>query len=367
MTDDLEAPRRSRLSVIVPATNRPRTLRRCVAAIHAATAAPEECILVTDPPGSSPAAARNAGALAASGDILVFVDADIEVHPDAFTRIRELFESDPALTAAFGAYDDSPAAHGLVSDFRNLLHHHVHAVSAGGVSTFWAGLGAVRRHEFGALGGFDARRYPDASIEDIELGLRLTRAGHRIELDPRIRGKHLKRWSLGGMLATDLLKRGIPWTRLLLATRTTSSDLNLGWRQRASSLAVVGGLVALPLRRLRSAAAAGAALIVLNRRFCGFLLRRRGPAFAAAGLCLQGLHYLVCAVSVPAGVVLHVREALISRARRRHSPRAARSRDDRVRAAPDGAGGDIVEAGGCHEPRELAPAVEAYVAGLEAP
>ena len=32
----------------------------------------------------------------------------------------------PASTALFGSYDDAPAAPGLVSQFRNLLHHYVH-------------------------------------------------------------------------------------------------------------------------------------------------------------------------------------------------------------------------------------------------
>ena len=59
--------------------------------------------------------------------------------------------------------------------FRNLLHHVVHQRSAGHVRSFWAGLGAVRRTAFDAAGGFDAERYPQPSIEDVELGGRLAR------------------------------------------------------------------------------------------------------------------------------------------------------------------------------------------------
>ena len=59
--------------------------------------------------------------------------------------LGERFAADPTLSALFGAYDDLPAAPGIVSNFRNLLHHHVHHRNAGPAETFWTGLGAVRR------------------------------------------------------------------------------------------------------------------------------------------------------------------------------------------------------------------------------
>ena len=180
------------ISVVVPATNCPATLDRCLAAIRAGENAPDELIVVDGPPDAGPAEARNDGARRAVGDVVVFVDADVEVHSDAFARVRAAFDGDPALTAVFGSYDDAPFAPGIVSEFRNLLHHHVHHESAGEATTFWAGLGAVRRDAFLEAGGFDAEQYPVPSIEDVELGLRLAAAGARIRLDPSVRGKHLK-------------------------------------------------------------------------------------------------------------------------------------------------------------------------------
>ncbi|MGH7896935.1 MAG: acetone carboxylase subunit gamma, partial [Candidatus Binatia bacterium] len=44
------------------------------------------------------------------------------------------------------------------SRFRNLLHRHVHQEGAGPATTFWAGLGAIRREAFERVGGFDALR-----------------------------------------------------------------------------------------------------------------------------------------------------------------------------------------------------------------
>ncbi|MDQ5820341.1 MAG: glycosyltransferase family 2 protein, partial [Actinomycetota bacterium] len=111
-----------RLSAIVPATNEPSTLGQCVAAIESAADAPDELIVVERADRPGPAAARNEGAARAAGDVLVFVDADVVVHPDAFSRIRAAFTGDQGLDGVFGSYDDAPVADGLVSRFRNLLH-----------------------------------------------------------------------------------------------------------------------------------------------------------------------------------------------------------------------------------------------------
>jgi GT2 family glycosyltransferase len=292
----------TRLSAIVPATNEPPTLERCVAAIRGAEEPPEELIVVEDAAAPGPAAARNEGAARATGDVLVFVDADVVAHADAFRRIRNAFDADPALAALFGSYDDEPEDPGVVSAFRNLLHHHVHHAGAGPASTFWAGLGAIRREAFDAAGRFDAHRYPHPSVEDIDLGLRISAAGGRIRLDPEIRGTHLKAWTLGAMLHADFARRGVPWTELLLERGTGSKALNLGWRHRLSALAVLVAATSLTTRRPRLAAGSLVVLVALNADFYRLLARRRGPVEAALGVGLHALHHLAGIAAVPAAL-----------------------------------------------------------------
>jgi hypothetical protein len=294
------------LSVIVPATNNPATLQRCLDAIGLAESPPEQLIVVREAAAAGPAAARNSGARDASGDVLVFIDADIEVHPDAFQRIRRAFSTDPELVALFGSYDDEPASPGIVSSFRNLLHHHVHQMSAGAATTFWAGIGAVRRDSFQGIGGFDQIRFAVPSVEDIELGMRLTAAGAPIVLDPTVQGKHLKHWTFANMVQTDLRHRGIPWVRLLLESRQTSATLNLGWRHRLSSLAVLFALGGAAARRPGLAATSVAGFIALNRSFYALLFKRSGRLAAVAGVGLHAVHHLTGVAAVPAGLVRHL-------------------------------------------------------------
>jgi len=294
------------LSVVIPATDHPPTLERCLAALER-TGDVGEVEVVREPAGAGPAAARNRGAARGSGEVLVFVDSDVEVHPDALRRLRDALEADPGLDAVFGAYDEWPAARSCVSRFRNLLHHHIHVSSPGSASTFWAGLGAIRRAAFDASGGFDERRFPRPSIEDVELGMRLRAAGARIELVPAARGTHLKRWTLGSMLRTDFAARGAPWVALMLERGRAGSSLNLGLRQRLAAAAAVVTVLAAAARRPRVAAAAIVVMALPNARFYALLARNGGPRLVVAGLPLHLAHHLAAAASVPAGLLLWLR------------------------------------------------------------
>jgi GT2 family glycosyltransferase len=295
------------LTAVVPATDAPPTLGRCLAAIDRAAEAPDEVLVVERAAGAGPAAARNEGLRRATGDIVCFVDADVEVRPDAFARMRRRFAEAPDLAALFGSYDDAPAASGIVSQFRNLLHHHVHQSSPGRAHTFWAGLGAIRRHRLLEAGGFDSERFPTASVEDVELGRRLTARGLHVELDPSIQGKHLKRWTLGSMVATDFARRAVPWVRLELE-RPTGRDLNLGVRHRLSAVASLAAVVAAGRGRGSALGAATLVLLALNASFYLLLARRLG-ARAALGPPLHAVHHLTALAAVPVAAAAHVRAA----------------------------------------------------------
>src|SRR5262245_31235923 len=176
---------RPTLSVIVPVYNDRAGLSRCLPALTAAARAGDEVIVVDDastddsaavaaglpvrvlrmPANAGPAAARNTGAAAARGDILLFVDSDVVVAPGALDQVARLFSGRPDVAAVFGSYDASPADPGVVSRYKNLLHHWVHQEGAAEASTFWAGCGAVRRDAFEAVGRFDHARFRRPSIE----------------------------------------------------------------------------------------------------------------------------------------------------------------------------------------------------------
>ena len=315
-----------RLSVIVPVHNGGEDLQRCLQGLAVSTRPPDEIIVVDD--GSTddsaahaaalaarvvattagprgPAYARNRGAEAATGDVLVFVDADVVVHADTLARIEAVLLGEPEVAALFGSYDDDPPARSAASLYKNLLHHHVHQHGEREAGTFWAGCGAVRRAVFLAAGGFD-ESYSRPSIEDIELGVRLRQAGHRIRLCPEVQATHLKRWTLASLWRTDIFARAVPWTRLIFRQGHLSSDLNLDWRGRLSAVAawalfgctllLVGlglvGAVPLVVWPGLGVLLLTASLAALNADLYGFFFRRGGARFALLAAALHSAYLL---------------------------------------------------------------------------
>ena len=84
--------------------------------------------VVSTPAAGGPGGARNRGAQHADTDLLFFVDADVTLAHDGIGRVREVFTAHPEVDAVFGSYDDEPAAPNFLSQYKNLLHHHVRSV-----------------------------------------------------------------------------------------------------------------------------------------------------------------------------------------------------------------------------------------------
>ncbi len=267
-------------------------------------------VVLRTPGTMGPAAARNLGAASASGDLLVFIDSDVCVHPGTLARIRDRFESEPDLDALIGSYDDEPAAPGFVSQYKNLLQHYVHQNGRKEGTTFWSGCGAIRREVFLAIGGFD-ETYTRPSIEDIDLGCRLLRSGHRIALDPAVLAKHLKRWRLASLVRSDIFDRALPWTRLILRSARLPNDLNLSVSQRFSAALVMaavglaGAGAALDRIPALLAVVPLAAAMLLNRRFYFFLASRRGWIFAAGAVPLHLAYYFYSTLAFAAATAAH--------------------------------------------------------------
>jgi cellulose synthase/poly-beta-1,6-N-acetylglucosamine synthase-like glycosyltransferase len=375
-SDTKTNPGSTSVSVVVPVHNGGAFIDRCLSAIFASTVRPDECIVVDDASTDGaveraaerfdivvrrlasqcgPAFARNWGVEGATGEIVFFVDADVELYADSIGQALDALGADPSVSAVFGSYDDSPADPAFVSQYRNLVHHWVHQRSSEEATTFWTGCGAVRRSAFEELGGFDPQ---SLAIEDIEFGGRMHRAGMRIRLLPGMRCKHLKAWRFFGLMKTDLLGRAVPWMSLIFRTRRVPNDLNIDsngrWAAGLTAMLVValGALVltgrwaavapfvamvatcsfsawmARPRREsvwisilsflvVATGTAAAcwwaadpwalaslgltAAVVATQWPFFGFLYRVRGLAFALAAVPMQLAFFFICGLAVPLG------------------------------------------------------------------
>jgi hypothetical protein len=269
-------------------------------------------------PSHGPGYARNRGVERARGECVVFLDADVVVRPDTLTRLAETMMTRSDVDAVFGAYCDEPEAAGVVSKYRNLLHHYTHAQEPGEAQTFWAGCGCVRRAVFVQVGMYDEWRFSRPQIEDVELGYRLSAHGHRILLQPEIQVTHLKRWTFGGMLKADFMDRGVPLgasaRRASRAARQGGIEgqepqpADEGEEQHLPGLSrlLLLALSVRPKDHLLATLGGVCLLIVIVRGLplYGFFYRKRGLPFAICGVVLHMIYYLTAAVSVVWGAFL---------------------------------------------------------------
>lgn len=266
-----------------------------------------------------PAAARNAGARVARGEVLFFIDADVTLPRDAIARVVAAFDARPGCDAVIGSYDDAPGASNFLSQYKNLAHHFIHQTSHEDACTFWGACGAIRREAFRRAGQFD-EGYRRSSIEDVELGSRLAETGARIRLDRTLQVTHWKRWTPVALLRSEVRDRAVPWTRLILKTGRMPNDLNLRWSGRVAvaSACLVPAAAALAVwyRPAWVAAVAAASLgAALDLPLARFLRAKRGTVFAARAIGWQFVHHLCCAAGFAAGTVLHLVDAGRSRVR----------------------------------------------------
>jgi glycosyltransferase involved in cell wall biosynthesis len=117
---------------------------------------------------SSVAAARNAGALASTGQIIVTINADRVMSPVAFAEIERLLATGCYIG---GGAIQHPERRSLAIDLAQVLSRLTTYLNGLGGGMYWC-----RRDDFDAIGGFDERV---TAIDDLDFARRLRDYGLR--------------------------------------------------------------------------------------------------------------------------------------------------------------------------------------------
>ena len=308
------------MSLVIPAHRDGPMLRRCLCSVAGLDPFPKEVIVVVDggsqqvidavtqfpfriiplPHSLGVAAARNIGAAESRGIAIAFLDSDTEVRTDHILRAASTLSCNPWAEAVIGSYDASPGDRSPLSLFRNLLHHHTHQAHPVETCTFWTGCGVITSKAFRLVGGFD-EMFSKPSVEDIELGHRLRRAGLRIALDSDWQVCHLKAWTLRTMIVTDVLFRALPWGILLAGNPDVRRGLSVDLRSKTSTLLVMccfACAIAIPWKPVLALPGILflTAIVILNRKFYRFMNSVEGFRMALLSIPLHLLYY-ACAVT----------------------------------------------------------------------
>ena len=197
---------KGKFSVVVPVLNSKQHLRACLNSILAAIEQYGNAELIVLDNGSEDGsyeillneyggrahvqqirniavgALRNRGAALADGEFLAFVDSDCVIVPDYFEQsVRALQRSGADATGSEYALED-------FSNWIETTWYVIHIPSHDGLVKFiTAGNFVVRRQAFLAVNGFDETMI---SVEDMDLGVRLNKAGFKIYQAHAVRAFH---------------------------------------------------------------------------------------------------------------------------------------------------------------------------------
>ncbi len=199
-----------KVSVIVPAYNAQKFIGKCIEALLAQKYQRENYEIIVIDDGSTdrtsdivrtypvkyifqknkgPAAARNAGAKEAKGEIILFTDSDCIPFDNWIEEMVKPFD-DTEIMAVKGAYktnQKSIIARFAQLEFEERFEMLKKAGSIDMVDTYSAGY---RKDIFLQMGGFDVN-FPVANNEDTELSYRMSKLGYKMVFNPEAIVYHL--------------------------------------------------------------------------------------------------------------------------------------------------------------------------------
>jgi hypothetical protein len=310
------------VSIIIPNYNGARTLPLCLAAVAAQEYAPTEVIVVDDastddsvrvaetagatvlrtPVNSGQAAARNAGAAHARGEILFFLDSDVALDPDAIGNAVAALRARPRHGAICGIlHPESLLSTSLPAQYRGLQIFHWWMPTEGPTRELHAALLAIPAKVFAEIGPFnpalrdtEAADYRGRLVERYEVGITATVRG-RHDHDPTVRMILRKVFRRALASALEWRRGELPGdsvSRALAGVLVVAAVL-------AAPLPLLAGPVTIPVAPLLVAGA-----IALDGATYRRVFARRGPLF---GLYFVAMHLLVTFVATVAmgiGVLL---------------------------------------------------------------
>jgi GT2 family glycosyltransferase len=295
------------ISLIIPCYNAAATIGSCLEAAVASDYGSFEIVVVDDrseddsvdivkqhPVRLIPlaehrgaAGARNAGAEAAGGEALFFLDADCVMQPDTLSRAARAFREHPGAVVG-GSYTPRSCDGGFFADFQSVYIHYSETKRREPDYVATHAM-LIQKDQFLRNNGFREDFHP--ILEDVEFSHRLRENGVPLVMDPGILVGHIFRFNLWRSLK-NAFRKSRYWTMYSIENRDLARDsgtASLGLKANALSWLVSILLLLLfaasgKLSLLITLLAVCGLNLLINGGFLAALYRAGGAGFATGGL-----------------------------------------------------------------------------------
>ncbi len=219
-----------KISIILPIYNSEKTIGEALTAIRSLEYKNYEVIIVDDNSSDNSvriaekfkfnivklkenhgaAEARNIGSRKASGELLLFTDADVILPKDTLTKAAKYYSKGKNIF--IGMFSPKLRFKNIFSQYKHLYLCYYYLKQGEHLHTLDTSLTVIKRSIFEKHNGFDKTI---RISEDAELGTRLLRAGETITQPKDLNMEHIKHYSPKSFVKTDYI-RGKRFSKLLL-------------------------------------------------------------------------------------------------------------------------------------------------------
>jgi glycosyltransferase involved in cell wall biosynthesis len=291
------------MSVIIPNRNGSRTIGDCIESALGSSYGGFEVIVVDDGSTddsvnivekypcrliklerhSGASAARNAGARAAEGEMLFFIDADCIMMNDTIETAAKSFHAHPDDVTG-GTYTPIAYDEGFFSTFQSLFINYSETKTPRPDYVPTHAM-VISKKLFDESGGFDEDFMP--ILEDVEFSHRLKRKGVKLRVQPSLQVSHVFNFNLWRSLK-NAFRKSFYWTMYSINNRDLFKDsgtASLELKADVASWLICISLLILffitgETSLLVALAVACGINILINRKFIGSMVRAAGPGFA---------------------------------------------------------------------------------------
>jgi glycosyltransferase involved in cell wall biosynthesis len=326
-----------KISVIIPIYNSADTLEDSLRSVFSSSVKPFEVIVVDDTSIDKGAEiakqfpvklisleknhgsgyARNVAVDSSSGEILLFIDADVMVKKNTLGIVMDSFSNDAELDAIIGLFSKEHPNKNFFSQYKNLYMHFAFSRICGYVDFLFTSICAIRKE---AYLSFSQTRL---KADDTEAGQRYKIANRKIALNRDLEVIHLKAYNFISFIKNDFI---IPydWSRIFLKYRGINHLTRYGGFAHAK-LNQIASLIISPIVLLNFMTLKFwpqntilvymllGMFLALNTPFFKFLYKEKGTVFMLKSLIVTYIDMLVMGAGILSGALsyLFIREKRI--------------------------------------------------------